>query len=101
VSNFELLTDDEKQRAWCREILKEEGEEIHVIFDLCDDPILLWKKCNHKEGVWIHEFRVYHSKSGKLVFLHRCDNCMLAINISESYYRKAEEIYKAGGDYID
>jgi len=71
---------------------------------LCDEKtrFLLRKKCNHRGGVFTHEFGIYRSLSGENIYFHRCDNCMNAIRISEQNYWKAKETHNQGGvEYID
>ncbi|MDD4290326.1 MAG: hypothetical protein PHH83_03585 [Patescibacteria group bacterium] len=95
------LSEFEKEKAYKLEEIKEVEEEIHFSSDLCDGLFLMRKPCHHIGGTCIHEFGIYHSKSGELIFFHRCDHCLYSVRINQEYYHRARQIYDSGGDYID
>ncbi len=99
--SIDLLCGEDKRRALKMEELAEIGKEIHFYADLSDGKFLLRKKCNHMGGVYTHEFGIYHSFSGQMIYFHRCDNCTYAVRISEQDYRRAKQIHDEGGQHID
>ncbi|HNV96928.1 MAG TPA: hypothetical protein PKL13_01255 [bacterium] len=99
--SLNCLSGVDKKRAHRLEELNEVGKEIHFSSDLCDGLFLIRKPCHHIGGIYTHEFGIYHSKSGELIFFHRCDHCLYSVRINSDYYYRAKQICDSGGNYID